>query len=293
MEGSFLATVVLPIALGIVMLGLGLSLVTDDFRRALKAPKAVVLGLILQLIFLPLLGFGVAFAFGMTGGLAVGLIILSLCPGGVTSNIITFLAKGDLALSVTLTAITSVVTPFTIPLLIGVAFSAFGGEGAVAMPIGKTIGALVLITIVPVSLGMFIKHRSPQFAERSEKIVSIASMVFLALIIAGVVKQNWANLGSFFALTGLPALTLNVVAMAGGYFIAKAARLRREETITIGIEVGIQNGTTAIFIAASLLKSPEMTVAPAIYSLIMFGTGAIFAVLVNRGRVAPKEAAAS
>ena len=285
MEGSVLATVVLPVALGIVMLGLGLSLSPADFSRALKQPKAVVIGLICQLALLPLLGFAVASTFGLTGHLAIGLIILSLCPGGVTSNVISYLAKGDLALSVTLTAITSLVTPLTIPLIAGLAFSHYGAaDASIALPVGKTVGALVLITIVPVSLGMFIRSKKPALADRSERAVSIASLIFLAIIIAGIVKNNWANLGTFFAQAGWSALALNVVSMGTGYGIALLARLRREESIAIGVEVGIQNGTTALFITGTLLSNPEMSIPPAIYSLIMFGTGAVFALAVNVGR---------
>jgi len=277
--------VVLPVALGIVMLGLGLSLTPNDFTRGLKAPKAVIIGLLCQLVLLPILGFSVAAAFGMTGGLAIGLVVLSLCPGGVTSNIISYLAKGDLALSVTLTAITSLVTPFTIPLLTSLAFSWFGAEQAeISLPVGKTIGALVLITILPVSLGMAIRARKPAFAERSEKIVSVASLLFLLAIIAGIIRQNADNIGTIFALAGWSALTLNVVSMAAGYGIAVLARLKRSATIAIGVEVGIQNGTTALFITGTLLSSPEMSIPPAVYSLIMFGTGAIFGVAVNVGR---------
>jgi BASS family bile acid:Na+ symporter len=282
MEASVLTKVALPVALAIVMLGLGLSLTLDDFARALKRPKAVVIGLLGQLVLLPALGFAVAGVFGMTGGLAVGLVVLSLCPGGVTSNMISYLSRGDLALSISLTAITSLITPFTIPLLAGLAFVQFGAEGAeIALPIPKTIATLLVITIIPVSLGMLVRRKAPAFAEKSEKAAGALSLLFLFVIIAGVVKQNWAELPGFFAQTGWAALTLNLGAIALGFGIALFARVQRRGAITIGVEVGIQNGTTALFITGTLLASPEASIAPAIYSLIMFGTGAVFGVLVN------------
>jgi BASS family bile acid:Na+ symporter len=264
------------------MLGLGLSLCLADFARAIKRPKAVVIGLTCQLVLLPALGFAVAGAFGMTGGLAIGLVIVSLCPGGVTSNMISYLSRGDLALSVTLTAITSVITPFTIPFVAGYAFLIFETEGAViALPIARTIATLVLITIVPVSIGMFVRFKAPGLAQKSEKAAGALSLLFLFVIIGAVVKQNWANMPRFFAQTGWAALTLNAIAITLGFGIALAARVRRKAAITIGIEVGIQNGTTALFITGTLLSNPAASVAPAIYSLIMFGTGAVFGVLVN------------
>ncbi|MEM9190994.1 MAG: bile acid:sodium symporter family protein [Myxococcota bacterium] len=290
MEGSVLTKVVLPIALGVVMLGLGLSLQLADFARAVKQPKAVIVGLLCQLVLLPALGFAIAGAFGLASGIAIGLVILSLCPGGVTSNVFSFLSRGDLALSITLTAITSLVTPFTIPLLAGIAFKLFGVEGSkISLPILKTIGTLVLITIVPVSIGMAIRAKAPGFAKKSERPVSILSLLFLILIIAGVIRNEWNNIPGYFLQAGWAGLTLNLVSMGIGFGLGLILKLRRAESITIGIEVGIQNGTTALFITSTLLESPEMSIAPAIYSLLMFGTGALFGVLVNIGR--PKEAA--
>lgn len=285
MEDSILTKVVLPLALFIVMLGLGLALTLADFKRAGQRPVPVLLGVVCQLAVLPLLGFAVANVFGLTGGLAVGLVILSLCPGGVTSNLISFLAKGDLALSITLTAISSLVTPFTVPWIANIAFEHFGMDPtAIHLPIGKTIITLIAITILPVGLGMLIRHKKLSFAEKAERPVRVLSTVFLALIIAGVIKQNWADLGGFFVQTGWAAFALNVASMAVGTGAAFLLRLGRSQAITIGVEVGIQNGTTAIFITATLLANPTTSIAPAVYSLIMFGTGAVFGVLMNLGR---------
>ncbi|MEM9070491.1 MAG: bile acid:sodium symporter family protein [Myxococcota bacterium] len=285
MEDSILTKVVLPLALFIVMLGLGLSLTGADFRRAGKKPLPVIVGLVCQLALLPVMGFLVAEIFGLTGALAVGLVILSLCPGGVTSNMISYLARGDLALSITLTAISSVATPFTVPWLANLAFAHFGVDATeIALPIPKTMITLLAITIVPVGIGMFVRSKRESFAKRAERPVRILSTLFLALIIAGVVRQNWDELGGFFVQVGWAAFALNIGCMTLGTGLAFLLRLKRPQAITIGVEVGIQNGTTAIFITGTLLATPAMTIPPAVYSLIMFGTGAVFGVLMNAGR---------
>jgi len=289
MEATFLTKIILPLSLFIVMWGMGLSLQVEDFRRVVKLPKAVAIGIALQMLALPLLGLAVVELFGMQGALGVGLVVLALSPGGVTSNMIAFLARGDVALSVTLTALVSLLSPFTLPLLLAPIMRAMmGSERAVALPIGETILQLLLITVVPIALGMLIRAKAPRFAERSEQPVKVLSLLLLGLIIAGIMRQNWEKLPDFFAQVGLAALTLNLLALAVGYFGAKVFALTRRQSITIGVEVGIQNGTTALLITSTILGDAVMSVAPAIYSLIMFGTGALFAILVNRrGAVEP------
>lgn len=283
MEATFLSKVILPVSLFIIMWGMGLSLQLEDFRRVVKLPKAVAIGIALQMLALPLLGLAVVTLFGMTGALGVGLLVLALSPGGVTSNMIAFLARGDVALSVTLTAIVSLLSPFTLPLLLAPIMRVMiGSDKAVALPVGETILQLLAITVVPIALGMLIRAKAPRFAARSEQPVKVLSILFLGLIIAGIMRQNWEKLPDFFAQVGLAALTLNVLALAVGYFGAKVFALSRRQSVTIGIEVGIQNGTTALLITSTILGDAVMSVAPAIYSLIMFGTGAVFAVLVNR-----------
>ncbi|MEZ4373027.1 MAG: bile acid:sodium symporter family protein [Polyangiaceae bacterium] len=285
---------VLPLALFVIMLGMGMSLVPADFGRVVKKPKAVAVGISLQMIVLPLLGLGVIKLFGLTGAMAVGLFVLALSPGGTTSNMLSYLSKGDIALSITLTAVVSLVTPFSIPLLLAPALEHFMTAGqAIKLPIAKTIVTLLAITALPVGLGMFIRSRAPGFALRSETAVKWLSLLFLALVIAGIMRENWEKLPGFFAQAGLSSLTLNVSALILGFFVSKGMRLGRDQSVTIGIEVGIQNGTTALFITGEILKNAEMGIPPAIYSLIMFATGALFAVLVNLGRKGAEPAAAA
>lgn len=289
MESSFLTKVVLPIALFVIMLGMGLSLVPEDFRRVLRQPKAVLVGAALQMIALPLLGFAFVSIFGLGGTLAVGLMVLALCPGGTTSNMISFLSRGDVALSISLTAVVSLVTPFTIPIALApIMVHYLGKSSSFVLPIGQTIVQLLAITVVPVLIGMFIRHKAPAASRRAEGAVKVLSILFLFAVIGGIIRQNWDKLPGFFAQAGLSSLALNVTGMALGYFSARSAKLGERQAITIGIEVGIQNGTTALLITGTLLGSPEMSIPPAIYSLIMFATGAAFGSIVSR-RV-PKSA---
>ncbi len=291
MQSSFLNEVLLPVALAIIMLGMGLSLTTADFKRAFAQPKALLAGLFGQMLVLPLLGFAVVSLFSLRPEVAVGLMILTFCPGGTTSNIITYLARGDLAVSVSLTAFVSLITPLTIPLFAALATSHFMGDSAeFSMPILQTIGALVLITLVPVAIGMAIRARAPSFAERSERMVKLVSVVFLFAIIAAILIRNKAQLGNLFAEAGVPALVLNLTAMAAGYLLARAATLGRSQTTAITIEVGIQNGTTALLITATLIGNNLMTIGPAVYSLVMFATGGVFALFAGRAADARERA---
>ena len=278
MEASILSKVVLPLALFIIMLGMGLSLSINDFKQVGKSPKAVTIGLICQMIMLPLIGFFLAIGFGLSPTLAIGIFILCLCPGGVTSNLFCYLSRGNVALSISLTAIVSLITPFTIPIIaaIGMTYFLEGGR-TIELPLVKTITTLIAITLIPVGLGMTIRKKWHNLAQKAEKPVKILSMAFLFIIIAGIAQQNWDNIPSFFAQIGMAAFILNVVTMLLGYFIPSLLGLETKDCVSIGVEVGIQNGTTALFITSTLLEDPVMSIPAATYSLIMFATGAAYA----------------
>ncbi len=285
MESNFLTAVFLPLALFIVMLGMGLGLKPDDFKRILVEPKAVGLGLVAQLIGLPIVGFLLASAFPLSPELAVGVMVLAACPGGPTSNLITYLAKGNLALSITLTAISSLITVFTIPLVINLSMQRFLGERVlIQLPFLPTVLQIAVITFIPVTIGMLLHHYAPRFAAKVEKGVKWLSLFFLALIIVGLLLKERANVLGFFVQVGWVMLTLNVLTMAIGYALATIAGLGRPSTAAITSEVGIQNGTLAIAVASAptLLNNPTMAIPAAIYSLIMFVTGAAFASWASR-----------
>lgn len=285
MESNFLTTVFLPLALFIIMLGMGLGLKVDDFKRILIEPFAVFVGLIAQLIMLPIVGFLVATIFPLTPELAVGVMILSACPGGATSNLVTYLVRGNVALSITLTAISSLVTVFSIPLVVNLAMQHFmEANSSVQLPFIKTVIQIAVITIIPVVSGMGIHYYFPLFAAQVEKWVKWLSLFFLALIIFGLVLKEKANIPTFFLQVGGVTLVLNILTMVLAYLFAVFSKLTSENAKAITVEVGIQNSTLAIAIASSptLLNNPTMAIPAAIYSLIMFATSAAFAWLVNR-----------
>jgi bile acid:Na+ symporter, BASS family len=282
MEESVLTTVFLPLALIFIMFGMGLTLTLADFRRIFVAPKAVLLGLAAQIVLLPVAGFALVNLFGLTGALAVGLMILAACPGGPTSNLVSHLARGDLALSISLTAISSVVTIITIPLIVNASILYFGEEGAVTLPVFQTIAQIAGVTLIPVALGMYARSRKSQLAERSERPVKIASAVFFVLILFAAIFKELENLPEFMRLTGPAALSLNVLMMAIGYSISYVAGLPVRQRISISVESGIQNGTLGIMIAATLLQNSVMTIPVAIYSLLMFITVIFMIAVGNR-----------
>lgn len=269
-------TVILGLALAITMWGMGLNLVIDDFKRVLRNPKLVLLGLINQLILLPIIAFTLISLFPATPEVAVGIMILSASPGGPTSNLLSLLAKADTALSVTLTAITSVVTIFTIPFIVNIALHHFGGlSQSIQLPILETILKMVLVVIAPMLLGMIIKRYFPSFSDKMEKSIRIISVSLLALIIVGIVIKEKNNIVSYFIDAGLLALSLNIITISLGLLTARIFRLGKKSGVTIALESGIQNGTMALFIAGTLLSNPAYGIAPAVYSLLMYVTGGL------------------
>jgi BASS family bile acid:Na+ symporter len=252
MEANFLTAIFLPMALFIIMLGMGLSLTLEDFQLIVIYPKAVVIGLVAQLIMLPIVGFGIASLFPLDPQLAVGVMILAACPGGATSNMITFLAGGDVALSVTLTAISSLITVFTIPLVVNFSMQTFLGAGTtIELPLLNSILQIVVMTLVPVSIGMVTRGYAAGIAEKVDKPVKWLSLFFLAVVIAGVLLRERNNVISYVIDVGLVTLILNLLTMALGFGIATLTRLGEKAARAITVEVGIQNGTLAIAIASS------------------------------------------
>ncbi len=285
MEQSIVTAVFLPVALGIIMLGMGMTLTLSDFKRIALFPKAAIIGLTSQLIILPILGFSLAALLFDIPELAVGFILISLCPGGATSNIISHLAKADLALSISLTAVSSVVTNFTIPILLNIAlFNYMGGEQAIQLPIIKTFIQIFGVTVLPVTIGMIIKNRFPDFALKSQKTMNIVSTVFFVIILLAAILKERANIIPYFQEAGVAAIMLNLSGVFIGYQLARLFSLSSKQRSAISIETGIQNGTLAITLALSpaILNNTQMAVPPAIYSLIMFVTAIVMILYFKR-----------
>ena len=269
-------SVIIPICLFLIMMGMGLTLVTNDFKRVLRYPKAVGIGLTNQLILLPIIGFALANIMPLRPEYAVGVMLLVLCPGGTTSNLFTYLAKGDVALSVTMTAIASVITVFTIPIVLSFSLIYFMGSGsAFELPVLKTVLTLVLLTIVPISIGMLIKRYAPNVADRSQVYVSRFGVLFLTFLVLflGYVQRD--ILIDAFIATGPVSIILNLSTMALGYYSSKWFGLNLAQRTSITLEVGLQNSTLSIFMALTLLSNYDMSMMPAIYTLVMFLTAGI------------------
>ncbi|MFO7669763.1 MAG: bile acid:sodium symporter family protein, partial [Bacteroidales bacterium] len=258
MESNFLTEVFLPISLGIIMLGMGLALTPNDFRRVALYPKAAAIGILNQIVVLPIIGFLLLLVFPMsTPELAIGIMVLAACPGGPTSNLISHISKGDTALSISLTAISSIIVVFTIPLIVNLSLRYFMQQGEyVPLPVFNTMLSVIIITLVPVAIGMLIHAKAPRFAALMNKPVKILSGILLVVVILAAVLNDKEILVSSFKEAGPVALALNLTMMLIGYFSARLSRLNLAQRITISIESGIQNGTLGIAICATLLHNP-------------------------------------
>jgi len=284
MQSSVLTTVFLPLALGVIMLGLGLSLTFADFKRVVVYPRAVVVGLVCQMGILPVVCFFIAKWFGLSPELAVGLMLLAASPGGATANLFSHLARGDVALNITLTAVNGALSLVTLPFIVNFALVSFMGEGgALPMQFGK-VAQVFAIVLGPVSIGMLIRARREALSRRLDKPVRLLSAVFLLLVIAASVYSERANIVGFFQQVGLAALVFNLISMLVGFVVPRIAGVPERQAVAIGMEIGIHNGTLAITIAgsATLLNNSTMTIPPAIYSLIMFFTAAAFSAFASR-----------
>ena len=282
MQSSLLTTLLLPLALGVIMFGLGLGLSVDDFRRVARYPRAVLTGLVLQTAVLPWVALGLALLFRLPPELAVGLMLLAASPGGATANIYSHLAHGDVALNITLTAINSLLCLVTLPVILNLSLEYFLGAGQYVPPPVRKIVEVAVIIVLPVAIGMAVRRFAPGFATRMEKPVRLLSVLVLMLLIVAAVAQAWSTLLAWFAVVGLACLLFNLASMGIGYVAPLALRLPRKQAIAIGMEIGIHNGTLAIFIALNVLGNAAMSVPAAVYSLLMFFTAAAFAFWLNR-----------
>ncbi len=282
----------LAVALGTIMLGLGLSLTIADFKRVIDYPRAVVIGLVCQMLLLPAACFGVARVFALPPELAVGLMLLAASPGGATANLYSHLAKGDVALNITLTAVNSLLSIVTMPFIIGLSMSSFMAQDQQVPLQFKKLMEVFAIVLVPVGIGMLVRAKKTETAIKLEKPVRILSAVFLLLVIIGAVLKEREHLGTYFQQVGIAALVFNLISMGVGYFVPKLFGVIEKQAIAIGMEIGIHNGTLAMYVASEVLGSSVMRIPPAIYSLIMFFTAAAFGAFVAR-RVRAADAAAT
>ncbi|MCC5919312.1 MAG: bile acid:sodium symporter family protein [Cyclobacteriaceae bacterium] len=278
METNFITAVFLPLALGIIMLGMGLSLRIEDFKRIFKYPKAVFLGLLLQIVLLPLFGFFLVTSFNLRPELAIGLLLVAFCPGGATSNLISHLSRADVALSISLTAFSSMITIFTVPIFTNWALLYFvDADKSIQMPVLNTILQIILVTALPVAIGMWLYKKYPEKCRRSMRAVNIVSGIFFVLVLVAAIAKERENIIPYFREVGMVAFLLNAGMMAFSMVVARIFFLSRKQMFSLSIETGIQNGTLAIAIAAGplMLNNTQYAIAPAVYSLVMFITAGI------------------
>lgn len=293
MSNGILLGVILPAALFIIMLGMGMTLMLSDFGRIFRQPKAVLTGLAGQMLLVPVLAFGVVSFFALPPELAVGLMILSFAPGGATSNMMTYLSRGDVALSITLTAFASVLTPFTMPILSQWALMHWMGSSPdIELPVLKTMLQLFVITVVPVSIGMWLHKAKPMFAAKVAKVVKPLSIGFLLFVISGIVAKHWAQMPEFLAQVGPAAVVLNILALLAGLLLARTAKTTLKQQITIALEVGVQNGGTALVITGAILGNSLMSVPPVIYGILMLFPSMSFGLWYGRKLLAHSKCAA-
>ncbi|SOE02911.1 bile acid:sodium symporter family protein [Blastococcus haudaquaticus] len=290
---SPLATVLLPAALAIVMLGLGLSLTPGDFGRVGRQPKAVVIALLLQLLVLPAICFGLVLAFDLPPILAVGMLLLAASPGGTTANLFSHLFRGDVALNITLTAVNSLIAVVTLPVITNLAIEYFepADAGSLGLQFGKT-AQVSAVVLVPVAIGMLIRRRAPEFADRMDKPVRILSAVVLALVIVGTMVAERENITGYLRDIGLPAVLFCVLSLTVGLLVPRALGVTQRQAIASAFEIGIHNSTLAIAVAISVLGSVELAVPAAVYGVLMFPVAAAFGWAITRSTRRVDEVAA-
>ena len=285
------ASVVLPIGVAIIMASLGLGLTPDDFRRVFVYPRGVAIGIANLTVISPLLAFGTAELFGLEAGLAVGLVLLGASPGGAMANMLTHLARGDVALSITMTAISSVAAVVTVPLFLELATQRFGSGIDTDIEMAPIVARVFLITVVPLGLAMWARRRWPVWVQANyERVRRISLGVFVAIVIGAVATEHDTVLDNL-AEVAAATIALNLAAMTISFSVAKAARLDDRQATAIAMELGIHNASLAIAVGASV--ATVLAVPAAVYSSFMFVSAGLFARLMYKRNAGAEPAPAS
>lgn len=284
---SALTTVGLPLALAIIMFGLGLDLTVGDFKRVGRTPKAVAVALGCQIVLLPAICFGLVVLFDLPALLGIGMMLLAASPGGTTANLFSHLFRGDVALNITLTAINTVIAVVTLPVITGLAIAWYDRQDDVSMPLVEIVKVFALI-LLPVGIGMLVNARAPGFARRMDKPVRIGSAVILAVLVLGILLDQRENVGDYLADVGLVTALFCAISLVVGYYVPKAFGVTGPQAIASSMEVGVHNATLAIFVAVEVLDEVEISVPAAVYSLVMFLFAALWGAWVSR-RVGARE----
>ncbi|WP_181697122.1 bile acid:sodium symporter family protein [Nocardia sp. GTS18] len=285
MNSSFLSTA-LPPALAVIMFGLGLSLTGADFTRVARAPKAVAVALVCQVIVLPAVAFGLVMLFDLEPLLAVGMMLLAASPGGATANLFSHLFRGDVALNVTLTAVNSMLCVVTVPVVTNLAIHQFADNetGQLGLQFGKTV-QVIAIVLIPVLIGMQVRRRAPEFAGRMDLPVRIASVLILAVIVAVTMIADRTAIGGYFLDVGAITMVFCVISLTTGYLVPLAFGVSPPQAIASSMEVGVHNSAIAITLAITVLDSARIAVPAAVYAVLMTPLATLFGALISRRAV--------
>jgi len=293
-DSSPLIDIGLPVALFIIMVGMGLTLGLRDFRDVFVYPKASTFGTVAQIVGMPALAFGVAWLLGLEPALAVGLVVIAACPGGTTSNIFTYFGRGNVALSIVLTVVASLITVATLPVIINAALQFFplapsleSAAQTLTLPVGRTVTTLLVIVILPVALGMVFRRWRPILAAKLERAVGVFGLVVLAVLIVLILSRLGGDALPMFRDAGLAVVLLNVFGIALGLSFGRLMGIPLRDAVACAMELGIKNGTLGLLITLTLLDSPAMAVPSAVYGMLMFGFGTLL-ILWSRRRLPPQ-----
>lgn len=286
MQGDIVSSVLLPLGLAFIMFTLGVGLTPADFRRVFKYPKAFAVGTLCHFILLPLVGFLVVKLWGVTGALAVGFMIIAACPTGTTSNLLTYYARGDVALALSFTAVASIASIITVPLILGWSMDYFlGSAREIKVPAGQIIAPIFVILAIPVGLGMLLRAKATAFAVRFHKPMSTVATIIFVLIIGAAIAKNWTLFKEHTATLAPLVFSINLTMLALGFVLSKLIGVDIRQAATVAIESSVQNGTLAIVIASSILKDDVMSLPGAIYGVLMYVSGIAFVFVMRK--VAP------
>ena len=285
MQGHLFSSYFLPATLVIIMIGIGLSITGDDLKNIIAEPKNLVVGLASQLIILPVIAFSIAAFTSLRPEFKVGLIIISACPGGITSNLVNYIIRGNVALCVSITVVNGILTLMTIPLIVRLALKLHMGHDAeILLPVWNTISQIFMLTVVPASIGILIRKQWTKWALKVQNPLRIILPLLLLSVYAGVIfleGNGDAERDSNFIRLMPYALLLNVLSMTAGLLVPKALKLTRQNQFTIAVEVGLQNSTLAIFVASTLLGNQEMALVAVVYGSFSFFTTILFGYLAR------------
>ena len=278
---SALATVGLPIALAAIMFGLGLGLSGEDFRRVGRRPQVIAVALACQLVLLPAVCFALVVLTDLPPVLGIGMMLLAASPGGTTANLMSHLFHGDVALNISLTAVNSIISIVTLPIVTGLTIAYYDRGDEVSVPLGEVLKVFVII-LVPVAIGMLVRARNAAFAARMDRPFRTLSAVLLGLLVVAILVDERDNIEGYFADIGLVTAAFCAISLVVGYVVPKAFGVVEKQAIASSFEIGLHNGTLAIFIAVEVLGSVTFSVPAAVYSLVMVPLAALWGTYVTR-----------